>query len=341
MTVWLVRAGRYGERETLALEQGLAVIGWEELPDLGDVASRGELEELVRVTYPDAGKGRVANWVGQLWAFRERMQVDDLVVLPQKTQAAIAIGKVAGPYTYRVDLGADVHHTRPVEWLRTDIPRARFDQDLLYTFGAFLTVCQISRHNAEARIRAMLTGQPVPTSPLSNGEPDESETPVDLEQYAADDLVEFISQRFKGHELARLVDAILQTQGYQTLVSPAGADGGVDIIAGSGPMGFDAPRLCVQVKSSETAAGAAVLRELQGTMKNFGADQGLLVSWGGFAAPLLKEAHHLHFEIRLWDAGDVVANLLRRYDQLTPGIQAELPLKRIWVRVPEAGGEEA
>ena len=26
MTVWLVRAGRYGERETLALEQDLSVI---------------------------------------------------------------------------------------------------------------------------------------------------------------------------------------------------------------------------------------------------------------------------------------------------------------------------
>jgi len=55
---------------------------------------------------------------------------------------------------------------------------------------------------------------------------------------------------------------------------------------------------------------------------------------------LLKEARHLHFEIRLWDAGDVVANTLRRYDQLSPGIQAEPPLKRIWVRVPEASGEE-
>ena len=57
MTVWLVRAGRYGERETLALEQGLSVIGWEEVPDLSGVTSRAALEELVRATYPDAGKG--------------------------------------------------------------------------------------------------------------------------------------------------------------------------------------------------------------------------------------------------------------------------------------------
>src|SRR5271157_3486338 len=339
MTVWLVRAGRYGERETLSLEQGLSVIGWEEVPDLSGVTSRSALEELVRATYPDAGKGRVANWVGQLWAFRDRRKDGDLVVLPLKTQSAIAIGSVAGPYAFRSDLGSDIHHTRPVKWIKTDIPRARFDQDLLYTFGAFMTVCQIKRHNAEERIKAMLGGQPAPLP--SSGEPDEAATPVDLEQYAADDLTEFISRKFKGHELARLVDEILQTQGYQTLVSPAGADGGVDIIAGSGPMGFDSPRLCVQVKSAETPVASAVLRELQGTMKNFGADQGLLVSWGGFAAPLLKEARHLHFEIRLWDAGDVVANLLRRYDQLSPGIQAELPLKRIWVRVPEASVDES
>jgi restriction system protein len=314
------------------------VIGWEEMGDLSGVASRQDLEELVRTTYPDAGKGRIANWVGQLWAFRERIQVGDLVVLPLKKQSAIAIGNIAGPYAFRSDLPADTHHTRQTKWLKTDIPRSRFDQDLLYTFGAFMTVCQIQRHNAEERIKAIVNGNVLPTLAADEGE--QAETPVDLEQFAQDDLAEFITRKFKGHELARLIDEILVTQGYQTVVSPEGADGGVDIIAGSGPMGFDSPRLCVQVKSSETPIGAPVLRELQGTMKNFGADQGLLVSWGGFAAPLLKEARHLHFEIRLWDAGDVVANLLRRYEQLSPGIQAELPLKRIWVRMPESGADE-
>jgi restriction system protein len=338
MTVWLVRAGRHGERERLALEQDLSVIGWEELPDLAGVESREALAELVRTAHPDAGKGRIANWTGQLWAFTQRMQSDDLVVLPLKMQAAIAIGTVAGPYRYRTDLGDEVRHTRPTRWLKTDVPRTRFDQDLLYTLGAFMTVCEIRRNRAEERIRAVLTGQPPPGPPFGDG--DDGAAPVDLEQFASDDLTEFISRRFKGHELARLVDEVLRTQGYQTLISPAGTDGGVDIIAGSGPMGFDSPRLCVQVKSSEAPVGVAVLRELQGTMKNFGADQGLLVSWGGFAAPLLKEARHLHFEIRLWDAGDVVAHLLRRYDDLSPGIQAELPLKRIWVRLPEAAIEE-
>jgi len=34
MSVWLVRAGKNGEREDFALENGVAVIGWDELPDL-------------------------------------------------------------------------------------------------------------------------------------------------------------------------------------------------------------------------------------------------------------------------------------------------------------------
>ncbi|WP_346864991.1 hypothetical protein [Methanocalculus sp. MSAO_Arc2] len=34
MTLWLVRAGRYGEREQLALEKKIAVIGWDDVPDL-------------------------------------------------------------------------------------------------------------------------------------------------------------------------------------------------------------------------------------------------------------------------------------------------------------------
>lgn len=338
MSLWLIRAGRYGERESLALDEGLSLIGWEELPDLAGIGSREELEELVRATYPDAGKGRIANWVGQLWRFRELIEVGDLVVLPLKTRAAIAIGKITGPYLYRSDLPSDAHHTRATEWLVTDLPRSRFEQDLLYSFGAFMTVCQLQRHQAEERIKAILGGAPV--APTSEEGSEEPTAPVDLEQYAADDLTEFIGRRFKGHELARLVDGILRSQGYQTLVSPEGADGGVDIIAGSGPMGFDAPRLCVQVKSGETPIGSAVLRELQGTMHNFNADQGLLVAWGGFAGPLLKEARHLHFTVRLWDAGQVVEQLLRRYEQLSPSLQAELPLKRIWVRLPESAEEQ-
>jgi Restriction endonuclease len=88
-----------------------------------------------------------------------------------------------------------------------------------------------------------------------------------------------------GRELAQLVGDILRAEGFVTNVSPAGPDGGVDILAGQGGMGFDGARLAVQVKSGAQLVDAPTLRELQGVMSNFGAARGLLVSWAGSPSP--------------------------------------------------------
>ena len=64
-------------------------------------------------------------------------------------------------------------------------------------------------------------------------------------------------------------------------------------------MGFESPRLCVQVKSGDLPSDVKVLRELQGVMKNYQAEQELIVSWGGFKGTVYKEARRLFFEIRL------------------------------------------
>jgi len=163
MTVWLVRAGVHGEREDLALENGLAVIGWSELPDLSLINSREELDSLLRETLPESKRKSIPNWVAQLWAFSARIEVGDLVALPLKARSAIAIGRVTGPYQYRPDLPGDALHSRPVEWIRNDIPRSAFGQDILRSLlHAAQTVCQIRRNKAEARIRAILAGQPDP-----------------------------------------------------------------------------------------------------------------------------------------------------------------------------------
>jgi restriction system protein len=334
MAIWLVRAGKHGEREEEALTEGLAVVGWEELGDLSKGVTRDEFAEMVRETYPSDGQNTVTNWIGQLWAFRERIQVGDLIVLPLKRRSAIAIGRCTGPYQYRADL--EDHHVRPVQWLRTDLPRSAFDQDILYSLGAFLTVCQITRNNAEERIRAILENR-APITPIASPEipPTEANAPIDLAQFANDQLLAFIEQKFKGHGMAQLVEGVLQASGYITALSPPGPDGGVDIIAGRGSLGFEGPKLCVQVKSSSSPVGVEVLRSLHGTMKTFGADQGLLVAWGGFKDTVRSEAKSQFFTIRLWDSGQLIRSVLDSYDKLSPEIQAMLPLKRIWILVDE------
>ena len=110
------------------------------------------------------------------------------------------------------------------------------------------------------------------------------------------------------------------------------------MLAGRGGLGLEAPRICVQVKSGVTVSDVTVFRGLQGTMSSFGADYGLLVSWGGFTRSLQQEARQHHFKIRLWDQGDLVDALFEVYDRLPEATQAKLPLERIWV--PVQSGEE-
>jgi restriction system protein len=339
MSLWLVRAGKHGEDENTALDKGIAIIGWIEMTDVSNIQCYEDMKQKYSEVYPDISSKAVMNKAAQLWAFLKRIQKDDFVVLPLKTRSLIAIGKVVGNYQYQ-----DGRHTRKVQWIKDGIPRSVFGQDLLYSFGAFMTVCQIKRNNAEDRVKAILDGKPDPhlsgkkVKPAIDKIQDEidssEESLVDLEEQAFDQIRRLIGAKFRGHNLTRLVEAILNTHGYQTYRAPEGPDGGVDILAGYGPMGFDKPRICVQVKSGGIQ-NDSVVRELEGVMSRVGADQGLFVSWEGFNKTAIGNVRDGFFKVRLWDDKKLICNLLSCYEKLPDEIQAELPMKRIWVVVPE------
>ena len=119
-----------------------------------------------------------------------------------------------------------------MKWLNQDIPRSNFDQDLLYSFGAFATVCEIRRNNAEQRVRAMAktgwTSVPISAAlkrtKVDAVGPEEGGADIDLERLARDQIAKHIVAKFKGHGMARLVEAILKSQGYTTYLSPEGPD---------------------------------------------------------------------------------------------------------------------
>jgi restriction system protein len=341
MALWVARAGKYGERESYALANNVVTVGWEHVEDLTAIGDRDSLLPLLLKTYPEENPNTVKNWETQLWAFTNRFEVGDIVALPLKTQSAVAFGRITGPYRFVADAPEEAKHQRPVEWLATDVPRSKIDSDLRFSIGGAMTVFEVRRNNAEVRIRAMLEGKSAPQTPQANGDDDASPSDagafIDLASQATDQIIDFISRYFGGHDLARLVAAVLRAQGYTARVSPPGADGGVDIVAGRGPMGFDAPRLCVQVKSGDYRVDVKELRELQGVMKNYRAEQGLIVSWGGFKQSVVQEARQLYFEIRLWDQTDLVQAVQEAYERLDDQLQAELPLKRTWVLLVEEG----
>lgn len=261
---------------------------------------------------------------------------DDLVVLPVKTTGTIAVGRVSGPYRYREDLREDTKHTRSVEWLATSVPRDNFDQDLLYSFGAFLTIGQVRRDDAEQRVLKAIGFASTPMVPDTTSDDADAdvEGAPDVSALAGEQVRQFISRRFAGHELARLVSAILEAQGFEVTQSPAGPDHGVDILAGAGPLGLDHPHMVVQVKTGQ--ADVDTYRALRGTMQAFSAEQGLLVAWKGFRGTVRREARPDHFTVRLWDADDLLEELAKVYERLADDIRSELPLQRVWTLLPEA-----
>lgn len=342
MATWLVRAGKTGARENYALENGYAVIGFDELGDLTGVASKDELRERLAEAI-NTSDNAVKNYTNQVWAFLEGIQKGDNVALPLKGSASVALGTVVGDYQYDADAPPGSHHRRAVTWVREGVPRASFGQDLLYSLGAFLTVCRIKRNDADARIAALMQGKPDPGMGQrltvgpgvgADGDPDTDDAEaLDLERYGRDRITSIIAKSFAGHDLTALIDAILQAQGYHTIVSPAGPDGGVDILAGAAPMGFGEPRICVQVKTGE--ADAPMLRDLQGTMHAHSATHGLFVAWGGFKRTVRDEERRTFFQIRLWDSDDVITQLIEVYDRLPAAIRDAIPLTQVWTVVED------
>jgi restriction system protein len=340
--LWLVRLGKNGEQEAHALEHDELVLGFS-VANLEGAKDRDAVLQIAKKSFPNLKPKTQLNFAAQLNQFCNQMQIGDLVVVPLKTTSQIAIGEVGGPYVHG-DKGAV---TRRVKWLRPDLPREAFRQDLLFSFGAFMTVCEVRRNDALRRVEAAVktgidpgyeTGIEKPRKAAVDTEvaaEDATDADRDLAQLARDQIERKIASSFAGHDFTRLVAEILKAQGYVVNVSPPGADNGIDIVAGRGALGFDAPRLVVQVKSGAVVVDQPTLQSLIGAVQDAHADHGLLVSWAGFKRTVDARRNELFFRIRLWGRTQIVDALLEVYERLPEEFRAELALRRTWTLVPD------
>ena len=335
MAVWVIRAGRMGENEEFALNEGVYSIGFSLDQSVTDFANREALRDFIQETQSPDSINRAAAYASQLWRFAHELKVGEMIVLPRKRPKVVAVGRIVGDYVYDPDKSqAPLPHTRKVEWLVEDVPRAIFDQDLKNSFTSQLTVSQVRKDNAEARIQHVAnvylgTEQVVePPQPVSSSDDlVDDDDRVNLEESINDRIIERIRERFREHRLEYLVARILEAEGYTVLETKPGPDSGVDIVAGSGELGFGQPRLCVQVKSGQSPIGVSDYRGLQGSVQTFGADHGLLVSLSGFTQPVHNANRQSFFVIRLWGPEELVENLLNTYDDLPLDIRTEIPLQ--------------
>jgi restriction system protein len=271
------------------------------------------------------------------------MKIGDTVITPLKRQAGIMVGTITGEYKYEGAKNAPYFHSRAIEWRREPIPRSNFNQDLLYAFGAFMTICRIQRNNAETRIAKMQqlnwAAESAHTAAVTTATDQDEQVSTDLQVLADDQVARFIQARFSGHAMERLVEGILRAQGYTTSRSPVGPDGGSDIVAGFGALGFGEPRLVVEVKTG-AAVGREAVDKLLGAVKKFNATEGLFISWNGFKSNVRAELAQSFFDVRLWDRTDLLSALFSNYDRLSAELRAELPLKPVWTIASEDAEDE-
>lgn len=337
MAVWLIRAGGHGQFQDKFVAEQRVYVTWDDLDvNLASLSDRAALIAALQAREPNAKLKKHINHASQIWPFAHEIQKGDWLVLPLKAQRAIQIGEIIGDYTFELGGPSPFFHWRAVKWIGEAIPRSHFGKDLLNTFGAFMTICRVQKNDAEARLRAMHKNGWKPESvaqvlaPSAKTAEADDAVDLDLEERARDGIARLILSRFKGNDLTRLVEGILRAQGYTTWRSPTGADGGADILAGAGPLGFGSPRLVVEVKSEQTPIDRPTVDKLLGSVSKFGANEGLFVSWSGFKNNVQKELAGSFFRVRLWSQTELLDALYSVYDKLDPDLRAELPLKQIW-----------
>ena len=245
--LWIVRAGKQGDRELAAIEQGRLLPGFLEVGDLRLFPDRNAiLEHLVQVM-PDGGRNRLRNFAAQLNQFAHTIQPGDLVMMPQqgyrrrldrrdygrlhlqcrRSIQAFPSGKLVPGVR-----AAQHFQAGPAPFSRRVHDDLRGQAQLSVGSGA----CGPGDRN---RSRVPVgEARPHLRATTRYEDADAEDYAVDIEDIANQQIVSLIKSEFAGHALADLVAEILRVEGYTTKVSPPGPDGGVDILATGGTLGL-------------------------------------------------------------------------------------------------------
>ncbi len=315
---------------------GTVAVGWPDAGDLTDVPNdREAFKSRLRESFPDRSEAWVANAAGQLLRFRHVMQVGELVVYSRKADRTINIGRIVGDYAYQPEVWGRYPNRRPIEWLKTEIPRDRFSSGCLYEVGSALSVYTIKEHKAE--LLAALGDDTVPTpevvaeqprvpelEPVSEDEPDVER----ISELTGDFILKEFNTTLKGHDFAGFCGWLFEALGYSARVSPPGADGGIDIVATKDPLGVERPLLKIQCKSGSGAIGSSDVQALNGTLAD--AELGVFIAVGGYTAPARQAAAGMP-KMRLIGPEELLDLILTHYPQLPDEAKQAIPLRRVWM----------
>jgi predicted Mrr-cat superfamily restriction endonuclease len=124
-TCWLIRAGEESRHADDFAHARVVALGWPDVPGVGDL--RGvEHAELRAVLAKHSALSSPDQDAAELLAFRDDVDLGDIVITPDAKNRDVLIGTVMSDYDYRDPSPAgDYRHVRDVEW------HGRWERDLL------------------------------------------------------------------------------------------------------------------------------------------------------------------------------------------------------------------
>jgi restriction system protein len=332
MAIWLIRAGENGRYEEKFLQDSRIYVTLPGLSvNLAILPDRDGLSKAMARSYTSEKPQRLNSLVNQIWPFAHEMNKGDLVLLLLARQPSVTIGEVTGDYRFEHAAADPFYHWRSVIWIAREVPRAHFGTDLLLSLSSRLTFSRIRRNNAEQRLADMRANEwkPEPAAGYTE-ESDELIEGIDFEAAARDQITRVITLHFNGGSLTELVAAVLKARGYSTSKSCSGLDEGL-ILAGTGHLGFGSQRLCVKVLMTREPVDKPALDSLLESAAKNGAQEALLVSWGGFTEPAREQPASDFFRLRLWSRQELLDELTSCYGMFDDAVKAGLQLKPVWI----------
>jgi restriction system protein len=260
--MWVVRAAGGGRLFEEFKEKSVVAIGWGRMGDLRDLKNRDGVVRAVRATWPEYSDGKAIITGAQLYRFAFEMSVGDRVVTYDPSRRTYLVGTIQGDYKFDPKLLGELENVRKVAW-EGEVKR---DQLLVATKNSLGAISSLFLVPPEAGsdIEAALKGGPRKTQ---QDEEPQAEAEIELLVENEDRAKEFIKDKLNKldwEEMQELVAAILRAMGYKTRVSPSGPDQGKDIVASPDGLGFENPRIVVEVKHRSAAMGAQAIRSFLG-----------------------------------------------------------------------------
>jgi len=344
VTAWMSRAEGGDLFDAFVAQSVVAIGGNPELTDLSRHRSRADIEvELARL-HPGERPRSLAVGAAQLWRFHHEMTDGDLVVTYDPRRRLYAVGRIASPYRYDPDLGARLgvdeegygHHRR-VAWMAQRVPRDQLSATARNTLGATLTLFRLPEP-VEAEVLHLATlqptpdpgrGLPVPAHPEARSESDADAFGLPELEVRGRERIKDMVARLSWDEMQRLVAGVLRAMGYKTRISAPGADRGRDILASPDGLGFEDPRIAVEVKHRpKEQIGAPALRSFIGGRHE--GEKGLYVSTGGFSGEARYEADRAKIPLTLLTLEELVDLLVTHYDRADDETRQLVPLRRLY-----------